>query len=190
MKLEVTLTNIILTVLILILGIMSLTFYNNQDDLRDEASELREKLKEEQETSLIFEETEEFIKQASVGKHYEFLVGKAKKEYEKALEELGKDVHLDDHGERVFDSVDVKNIFVKKNGNDKATSYAIYLVKYNNNPDTDNITTQRLISFTLIADWVQTEDGYKVESYKIDLLQDSLDQQLSEMEEPEGEKNE
>ena len=132
MKLEVTLTNIILTILILILGITSLTFYSNQDELRDEASKLKDQLKEEKEISIVFEETKQFIKQASVGNHYEFLVGKAKEEYEKALEDLGKDVDMDDHGERVFDSVDIKNVFVEKTGGDKATSYAIYLVKYNN----------------------------------------------------------
>ncbi len=178
MKKQISFVNIVLIFISLVFFIFWINANDEKSELAQANKELKIDLISEKEVSKIYDLTETFIKKSSIGKHGSLLTGFAKDEYKKALE-VSHD-HTDYESD-VLDSVEIINVSAIKEGTDKAKSYAIYKVSYNNNPNSDAVTTQRIIYLTLIAKWEKINKGYKVYEYKIDLLKDSLDEYLKEI---------
>lgn len=179
---KISFTNFVLGLIIFILVVISSSVYRGQKDLKDEIVRLENELKEAHEINEIYENTRTFLKLSSEGKHGEFLTGKAKEEYEKALEQEGFGVWEGNHTqESDVKNVEILHISAEKVSDSEAKSNVVYRVFQSNNPYVDNITTQRILTLVLIADWVETKDGYKVYNYKINLLEDSLDEYLRDL---------
>lgn len=176
---QITVTNFILGILCMITIFFAIHIDSGKDELKNEIAQLNKELEEEKESSTIYDKTIEFIKLSSEAKHESLLTGKAKEEYELALEQEGKEDHH--HSHNTLDKYEIDNIYVVKTDKDKANSYAIFRLYYKNNSNSDSITTQRILTLSLITSWEKTEDGYKVNDYKINLLQDSLDEYLKEV---------
>lgn len=182
---KISLLSFGLILVILALSFFTSSLYSGKQDLEKKVSSLKSELEQEQEMKKVSELTREFIEKSSEAKHGDLLTGQAKKDFEKALEEHG--AKWDYHGGSVLENVEVRNVFAIRTGDNKARSYAIYQVAYANNPNSDEITTQRLLNLTLIAEWDKTKKGYKVEEYKIEVLKDSLDDYMNQLSK-EGEK--
>ncbi|MBU8732520.1 hypothetical protein KM915_20950 [Cytobacillus oceanisediminis] len=191
MKINISIGNFILACICLCLIFLAFSFQSDKNELKTEINELKKQIKQEQEAEKVYDKTIEFIEKSSVAKHKSLLTGKALEEFKKAVKEKG---HDDDHNHpsNVLDKVEVQNVFTVMESNKQVKSYAIYRVFYNNNPSTDMINTQRILTLTMISYWKNTKDGYKVFDYKIDVLQDSLDEYLKEISNQpiDGDKNE
>lgn len=177
LKKELTFTNIILIFVALIFFIIAYSQFTSKSELNKEVESLNEKLEKEKEYNNLYNLTKQFIELSNEGEHYTLLTGEAKSSYERALEQLGKEEHY--HVRRTVDNVEVLNVYAVKTGDSEGESFAIYRVYYGNNPEVETpITKQQILTMTLQAKWIKEEEGYKVYSYKIDLLQDSLDEYM------------
>lgn len=177
---KITFTNIILSMLILFISTLYISSFSDKKELEKEIATLESDLKKEKQVATIYDRTNEFIQSSSEAEHGNLLTGQAKKEFQKALEEHGKEE--DNHYKNTIDHVEIINIFALKTNENEYKSYAVYRVFYNNNPDTNEITTQRIVDLTLIADWEKENGEFKVFKYKIDILKDSIDEYLKELE--------
>jgi hypothetical protein len=176
---KISLLSFVLFLMILILSFFTSSLLSNQQELEEEILSLKSELEQEQDMEKVSELTKEFIEKSSEAKHGDLLTGQAKKDFKEALEKHG--AKWDYHGGSVLENMEVRNVFAIRTGDNKARSYAIYQVAYANNPDSDEITTQRILNLTLIAEWDKTKNGYKVEEYKIELLKDSLDEYMNQL---------
>lgn len=176
---KITFSNLILVLLLAVVSSFYISSFSDISDLNEEIESLKIELEEEKEVSVIHERTEEFIEKASVAEHADLLTGQAKESLEKAREEHG--VHWHGDNQDTLNRLDIKNISVVKTKEDGIKSYAIYQAYYNNNPETDDIKTQRILTISMIANWEKDKDQYKVFEYTIDLLQDSNDEFLKDL---------
>lgn len=176
---KITFSNLMLVLLLAVISSLYITSFSDIKALKNENEELKKKLKEEKEVSVIYERTIEFIEKASVAEHGDFLTGEAKENLENAKAEHGDDYH--DDIQNTLDRLDIKNVSVVKTKDDGIKSYAIYQAFYNNNPKTDDITTQRILTMSVVANWKKENGQFKVFNYTVDLLQDSADEFLKDL---------
>ena len=183
MKKKISYSTFFYWAIIFCLILITLKTISHVNEYKSEIKQLENVIKEEKEIDSIKSLTEEFIEKSSVGQHGELLTGSAREEYEIALKNEGLEEHEHLEEEGHLEKYDLINTFSESIDEKTARSYAIYKAYYGNNPNSNSITTQRVLFLSLTADWMKTEDGFKVYNYKIDLLQDSLDEQLKEMSE-------
>lgn len=176
---KITFSNLMLVLLLAVISSLYITSFSDIKDLKNENDELEKKLKEEKQVSVLYERTKEFIEKASVAEHEDFLTGEAKENLENAKAEHGDDYHDDSHN--TLDRLNFINVSVVKTKNDGIKSYVIYQAFYNNNPETDDITTQRILTMSVVTDWKKENGQYKVFNYTVDLLQDSADEFLKDL---------
>lgn len=181
-RIKFSITNLILIFVSLILFIITVTQISAKNDLIVELESKEMELKLEKEHKKLYDITTEFIKDSSKGEHYQYLTGKAKKSFENQLEQSGKEPHDHYHGETLVDSIDINNIYAVKTDKEYGESFSIYKVTYGNSTEYDTPTNmQQILTFTLQAKFQKVDGEYKVYSYKIDLLKDSLDEYIQEV---------
>lgn len=175
---KISLSNVILIAILLLISFLYYSSFSEKRDLKTEITQLKNELKKEKETSNLYELTKTFIQKSSEAKHGDMLTGQAKQDYQQAIQ--NKEVNTDQEHNTV-DHVDIQNVFVVKTKDEEIKSFAIYRVFYNNNPSSHDITTQRILDLTLIANWKKEKNQFKVSNYEINLLQDSNDKYLKEL---------
>lgn len=175
-----TTINIILGLLLIILGALALSQYNERKNLENIIDELNKELDSEREYNEIYANTKRFIELSGNANHSALLTGKAKEEFEEALKNKG--LNAQNHVEAIIEDVQILNVYGTKTGNETGESYAIYQIHYGNSDEYDTpLAMQRVLTLSLHAKWEKVDNTYKVYDYQIHLLEDSLDKYLREL---------
>lgn len=175
-KKSITSANILMIFALVILSIISLNLWMEQEDYEKEIEVLKTQLELEKEDTLLYEKTKEFINKIANGNFYEMLTSTAQEQLEKRLEEQGTDYH--ESG--ALANVEIFNINAFKTSEDTAISYGIYRIYYDLDKEFDIPARQQIITMAIKINWKKEKNEYKVNKYEFNLLKDSLDSYLQD----------
>lgn len=177
----------LLTIISLFITILLLIFlYTNEStkrkDLEFEADKWKSIAEIEQKVPSINEKAQNFVKALNRGEHHKYLTGDALAEYEDALE---NNLELEEgHEEEIDTSLQDMKILLTNTESEtenEATSTLLYQLNYEGIFDNkgQGIVDQRVMTIIMNVDWIRTKKGFLVNSYEIELLEDTLGLDLS-----------
>lgn len=184
MKAKLSLHHVLLYLALMLCLVIIFQQFTKNNDLKKENHSLNVNLEKSKETSLITALTKQFIEKTTTGDQKSMLSPEATAKLEQDIKNQGQSTEGSDN---LLENVEVLNCFAKKISDNTAISYGIYKLnyKYNENqPSSSGI--KRYIILTVIIDWQKIKDTYKVQTYHISLLKDSLDDYLKNIQQGSG----
>jgi hypothetical protein len=170
---------------VIVLAMLLVDVRSEKQQLERQVEKWKTLAENEQEIPTVNNRAKNFVKALNRGKHRSYLTGAALNEYEKALESDEYKWNEDklEHTSFSEQTLDILLASTERTEDDQIKSVVIYQLLYKSPFDQESIgiVDQRILTFIMNIFWSKSKEGYQVETYKIQLLEDNMGAELSSM---------